>query len=126
LGLQIADGLNPSTGGWENFISNEFVADGKWHHIVVTVDRNNPQGGIFYIDCRQAQVGNNMTFNPTGRQGSLDNNSALYFGRQSFAATNFWSGAVDEFSIYNRMLSAAEVHALCHSYGLGKCKSPPF
>jgi hypothetical protein len=129
LALQLADGLG-SSGGWANYISKEVVTDGKWHHVVVTVDRNNPQGGIFYVDCRQAQVGNGTTFNPTGRQGSLSNSSALYFGRQSFTTTfsgpGFWSGAVDEFSIYNRVLSAAEIQALCHSSDLGKCNVAAF
>lgn len=126
LRLQMADGVGSAGGGWTNFTADQVVADGKWHHIVVTVARNNPQGGVFYIDCRQVTVGTSLTFNPTGRAGSLDNDSYLHFGHQSFAAADFWSGALDEVSIYNRALTATEVQSLCHSSGVGKCKSPPF
>lgn len=44
--IQLNDG-----DGYTNFSSSTYINDGKWHHLIFTVDRDNPTGGgVFYID----------------------------------------------------------------------------
>ena len=64
LGSQIGDGT-----GYNNCITTGFVADGNWHHVALTVDRNGASGWLHYLDgSALATIGN-----PTGYQGSLTN-----------------------------------------------------
>lgn len=86
LGFQLADG-----NGWTNYGSNAFVADGEWHDIAVTVDRDKTDGGQFYLDGMLAG-----TFNPTGRQGSLNNSIDLTIGRRSDSSNlGSFTGSLD-------------------------------
>ena len=106
LGMQLGDG-----GGtvqrckWDdgspqctNYITEKFIADGQWHHIMVTVDRNASMR--FYVDGVMVS-----SMSPTARQGSLDSASPvpLVIDAQSSPLD------VDEFLLYNRALGAGEV-----------------
>jgi hypothetical protein len=115
LSLQMAD-----PGGFSNFVSGPpgFVADGEWHLVAVTVDRNNPAGGVFYVDGQPV-----ATFNPTGRPGSLVNNRDLWIGRRHPISTTLqYEGDIDELELFCRVLSAAEVDALWQAGSAGKCR----
>ena len=57
LDLQLADG------GHSNYTSGVNIADGQWHFIAVTIDRDNPTGGRWYVDG--VEVG--TPFNPNTR-----------------------------------------------------------
>jgi hypothetical protein len=108
-----------------NWTSDQEIADGKWHHLVVTVDRDGPNGGRFYVDCNPVLVAGQPAFNPTGHNGSLGNPSPLYVARSAVPFEGgFWSGAIDELSLYSKVLSPAEVQALCHTAGVGRCQAP--
>jgi hypothetical protein len=107
VGVQLADGNGNTAlcGGASpsctNYIgSNTWVADGQWHLLTVTIDRNNPQGLNIYVDGRLRN-----TLNPTNRQGSLANNAPIVLGG-GFNVT------LDDFLLYNRALSAGEVASL--------------
>src|SRR5262249_48853155 len=75
LGLQLADTTFP------NATPGAVVpADGRWHHIAVTVERNQSAGIRFYLDGAQA----GSSGDPTLRPGTLTNTNALRIGAQLF------------------------------------------
>jgi len=126
LGFQLADAAGssstcstvPSTSACTNYIlSDSNLADSKWHHVAVTIDRDNSTGGIWYIDGAPQS-----TFNPAYRIGSLDNTSPLRIARHSFSESNFFRGVIDEVELFNRVLTASEVEAIYNAGEYGKCK----
>jgi hypothetical protein len=120
LGLQLADGAGP---GFSNYLSSAVtppLADGKWHHIAVTVRRTSAAGILWYHNgINIAPPGN-----PTTRQGSLVNASPLRIGTRTAAPplTGFFKGNLDELEIFNRVLTPAEVHGIFSAGPAGKCK----
>jgi hypothetical protein len=126
LGFQLADAsgtnnfcsctLSASCTNWGAGAPG-FVADGNWHLVAVTVQRNSVTGGKFFVDG--VQVG---TFDPTCRQGNLDNSSPLTVGRRSFSSTAFFNGCIDELEIFKRVLTPTEVAGLYAAGAAGKCK----
>jgi Concanavalin A-like lectin/glucanases superfamily len=118
LALQLAEGgsgfCDAITGkGCTNYDSGANIANGAWHFVAITVDRDQSDGIRFYVDCQQVGVAN-----PTLRQDSLDNTAPLLFAKHAFGGL-FFAGALDEVEIFKRALSPGEVTQLCQ----GKCKS---
>jgi formylglycine-generating enzyme required for sulfatase activity len=114
LGFQLFDGINPGT-----YISTKFVADGGWHHIAVTVDRDNPIGGKFYVDGASAG-----DFNPTYQYGMLSNTSPLRMGCSSSSLTDgLYHGILDEVELFSQILTPAEIQGIFLAGSNGKCKS---
>ena len=121
LALQLADGLG--SGGFSNYLSpflSPTLTDGQWHHVAVTVSRLSTTGIKWYHNGAAVTPFSN----PTGRQGSLVNNSPLRIGTRTAASplTGWFQGDIDELEIFNRVLSAAEVKALFNAGPFGKCK----
>lgn len=120
LHLQLADGTH------YNYGSNLIVpADGNWHFVAVTVDRNNIAGGTFYLS--QGTMGGftvqTSTFNPTNRQGSVSNSRPLRIGSLTLGSpTSLFKGSMDEVELFNRMLTPAEIQSLVEAGRYGKCK----
>ena len=100
LGLQIADG------SFTNF-EGPFVADGSWHHIAVTVDRDQSDGVRWFIDGLETGARQD----PTSHQGSLANPAPLTVGGRHHGGGHF-VGALDEVGIFRRALSAGELHQI--------------
>ncbi|HEX7879076.1 MAG TPA: LamG-like jellyroll fold domain-containing protein, partial [Candidatus Eisenbacteria bacterium] len=95
-----------------------FVADGNWHFIAVTVDRDDPAGIQFYVDG--AAVG--TPFNPVPRSGSLNNTLALLIAQRYPAlGGGFFNGSLDEIEIIRRELSSSEISDLYMADVAGKC-----
>ncbi len=105
VGLQLAGG-----GLFTNF-DGPFVADGEWHHVVVSVDRDRADGIRWFLDGRET----GLRLDPTPHWDSLDSPAPLYFGGRRFGGGNF-DGELDEVAIFHRALKAAEVERL---YQLG-------
>jgi hypothetical protein len=64
--------------------------------------------GTLYVNGTQVGQNTSMTLSPS----SLGNTTNNWIGRSQYAADPFLDGQIDEFRIYNRALSAAEVQAL--------------
>lgn len=111
LSFQLADG------GFSNYGSSALVADGQWHHIAVTVDRDDPVGLRFYTDGALV-----TSANPTRHSGSLDNTFPFRIGSRSSSVTGLFLGSLDEVSLYKRVLTAAEIQAIHQADIDGKCK----
>lgn len=96
-------------GAYTNFGTNTFLADGQKHHVAITVRRGSPTGLKVYVDKVLTDV-----FNPTGHPGSVSNKIPMTIGRRSDhpAWPGFFPGNLDEISLYDRALTAAEIQSL--------------
>jgi hypothetical protein len=81
------------------------VADGFWHHAALTVDAN---GGKLYLDGIQVGSGTwgGSAGPPTGTQ-------PLQIGKY-YNLPDYFSGTIDEVTLWNRALGIAEVNYLQH------------
>ena len=78
---------------------------GVWTHVAVTFSGSV---GTLYINGVSAGTNTGMTLTPS----SLGLTTQNYLGRSQFSADPYLNGTVDEFQIYGRILSAAEISAL--------------
>ncbi|TAK52835.1 MAG: hypothetical protein EPO24_15015, partial [Bacteroidetes bacterium] len=115
LGLQLADAVGAPT--FSNYLANSgSVADGQWHLVGVTVDRDDSIR--FFVDGARVAAAN-----PIDRTGSLDNQQVLRIGHKSFQeAGGEFVGQIDEVEIFNRELTPLEVYEIWDNGSFGKCK----
>ncbi|HEX7832124.1 MAG TPA: LamG-like jellyroll fold domain-containing protein [Thermoanaerobaculia bacterium] len=66
------------------------VNDGQWHHVAVTVDRDEANGGKLFVDGAIA-----LTFDPRDRPFSIDNDERLVIGRDRLGDDTY-TGELDE------------------------------
>ena len=127
LGLQLSDNdrsLTPVS--FSNYTNPAaFVADGEWHFVMVTVDRDDPNGGRWYVDGEE--IG--LALDPTLHPGSLENAAPLRIGRRSFDDESspsdpggHFAGLLDELQIFNRVLTPEEMRSIYQAGSLGQCK----
>jgi hypothetical protein len=109
--------LEMGDGEFTLFESRVFVADGRWHHVAVTVRRGSTTGARFYLDGRQLGKRGNATL----RSGSLDNAEPLLFATGEAAAGSFWKGILDEMTLSRRALAPDEITSLFRAGMLGRC-----
>jgi hypothetical protein len=108
LVFQLADGVGNQ---FTNYVADIPIADGNWHHVAVTVDRDQPDGGRWYLDGVEV-VG--QRFNPTARSGSLSNSKPLVIGRRSDnpGSPGFFNGQIGFVRLDKRVLSSQEIKAI--------------
>ncbi|MCL1123733.1 LamG-like jellyroll fold domain-containing protein [Shewanella surugensis] len=98
--------------------SGGFVADGNWHHVAVSIDRDNPQGMSFYLDGQLISIAD-----PTDRMASLANDNPLRIGSRSSYTTGLFKGAIGAINLYHRQLSNTEVSSLYQQGNPRRCYS---
>jgi len=77
--------------------------DQQWHHVVITRTDSGPKGTKLYVDGVLKDSGEGVDF---------ENGDTYFQIGHSFGGTHRWySGLIDEVSIYNRALSASEIRA---------------
>ncbi|MEI6074002.1 MAG: LamG-like jellyroll fold domain-containing protein [Verrucomicrobiota bacterium] len=90
------------------------IADGNWHHVVFTTDFRNNSGACYLDGVSQGA----LTIKTALATSSAPNlTSALNIGADAGGA-NQWKSGLDEFAIYTRCLSAAEVTQLYNASGI--------
>ncbi|MEM9213209.1 MAG: Calx-beta domain-containing protein [Cyanobacteria bacterium P01_F01_bin.150] len=105
LGFQMDDGVNNQR---VQYMGNDLIIDGDWHHVAITVKRDSQTGGTVYIDGVEVD-----TFDPTVVPGSLSTDRNLQLGRRSDnAAAGFYRGALDEVQLFKAPLSPDQVFDL--------------
>ena len=120
VGLQLAD-----RSGFYNYSnaapSSTSIADGQWHHIAVTVARNDIRGLRIYIDGMLELTADPMPYN-----GSLDNTGVFRIASQSYVVDPdyMFSGFIDELALFNRVITSADVRSIWSADRFGNCKSP--
>ncbi|HSU53428.1 MAG TPA: LamG-like jellyroll fold domain-containing protein, partial [Candidatus Dormibacteraeota bacterium] len=97
------------------------LRDAMFHHVAVTVSRNDTNGGKLYVDGQEM-----LTFNPTLQRGSLSNSASLSIGSVTTIFSNsIFRGLLDEMTMYGRALSSSEILSIRQTGAAGKCLPPP-
>jgi hypothetical protein len=95
-----------TTGAGEQQInSNMHLPLNTWSHLAVTLSANT---GTLYINGNLVGTNTNMTLHPS----NLGNTNQNWIGRSQFGADPFLNATVDDFNIYDRALSQADVATL--------------
>lgn len=88
--------------------SPALLSPNAWHHVAVTLAAGSPYTGTLYIDCVVAGTNARMTLHPSDL-GATDEN---YLGKSPFAQDAYLNATIDDFRVYRRALTAAEIVAL--------------
>jgi hypothetical protein len=99
------------------------IRDGLFHHIAFTLHRNSSDGGRLFVDGQMV-----LAFDTTyAGNFSISNSAALVIGDDTSSPLRTAAAAqrIDELSIYNRALSAAEILSISQAGTAGKCIPPP-
>ncbi|MBN1361101.1 MAG: discoidin domain-containing protein [Sedimentisphaerales bacterium] len=97
--------ITSSGSGGESRLNSSGILPGGWHHVAVTIDGATRQMQM-YVDGGLA--GEAAT---TVLPADLGNTTQNYLGRSQYADP-YLPGSIDDFRIYNRALSEAEVRYL--------------
>jgi alpha-L-arabinofuranosidase len=81
-----------------------------WTHLAVTLSGTT---GTLYVNGAAVDANTNMTLNPA----SLGTTTQNYIGKSQYPPDPYLDAVVDEFQVWNRALSAAEVRSLLTSAG---------
>jgi len=99
------------------------LVPGVWQHIALTYDKASGIA-VLYINGTTVSQANLGSFTPQTSFGNLLLGGRTTYGSVSNPNTLF-SGGMDEFGIYNRALSAAEIQAICTEENGGQPLPPP-
>jgi hypothetical protein len=91
------------------------IVSNTWQHVAMTYDKASG-ATVLYCNGTAVATANLGTFTP---QTSSD----LFMGQRPAGpfAGLYFRGQIDEVSVYNRALSAAEIQAIYHAGNAGKC-----
>jgi hypothetical protein len=107
-------------GNWHQFWSSPGVlVANQFQHVALTYDKTSGLGTL-YVDGSVVAQSNLGVFTP---QTSYD----FYLGARLGIIAGpelYYSGSLDEFSIYNRALAPNEIAAIYQAGGDGKCTTP--
>ena len=90
--------------GEQDLIGPQGIATGMWQHVVVTSSGGT---GTLYLNGA-VFIASPVTLTPA----SLGSTQSNWLGRSEYATDPYLNGKIDNFRIYSRALSAAEVGAL--------------
>lgn len=79
-----------------------------WHHLAVVLPAGATYTGTLYIDGVAVATNDAMTIHPSDIGPTTQN----WLGRSPFTSDPYFSGSLDDFRIYKRALSAAEIVSL--------------
>ena len=84
------------------------LSTGAWHHIAVVLGAGATYTGTLYIDKVAVGTNSAMTLRPSDL-GAGGNN---FIGKSQYSGDPYFDGFIDDFRIYKRALTAAEISAL--------------
>ena len=84
------------------------VPPNAWHHLAVVLREGSPYTGEIYVNGALAGSNAAMTLHLSDL-GATTNN---FIGRSQYASDPYFSGYVEDFRVYNRALTAAEIAAI--------------
>ena len=105
--LRFAITTSGNTG--EQQLNGPTIATGVWTNIVVTLAGSS---ATLYVNGKSVATNTSMTLHPSSL-GSTGNN---YLGKSQFSTDPAFLGSIDDFRIYGRALTAAEVNSLATTH----------
>jgi len=96
---------NSGNGSEQQLNRSSVLTTGAWIHIAITRNGNT---GTLYVNGASVATNTSMTLSPASLGATVHN----WIGRSQFSGDPYLNGAIDEFRIYNRALSAAEISTL--------------
>ena len=97
---------------------NYIFSTGGWHFIAVSVQNNSNESRVvsFYIDCQLHSTIQYMNY-PSSSSFNPNNNNKTFIGAVSQVPNYFYTfnGKIDEFRLYNHVLTIEELRNLYHS-----------
>ncbi|MFC1604394.1 LamG-like jellyroll fold domain-containing protein [Planctomycetota bacterium] len=78
-----------------------------WHHVAVTLDADNNIHSL-YLDGELVAENTTARYTPS----SLGETTQNWLGRSQYSADGYFDGSLDDFRIYNRILTAGQVEDL--------------
>jgi hypothetical protein len=99
------------------------ITNRVWQHVALTFDRTSGRA-ILYVNGVPVALGNpGASFFPMTQ-------TTVFMGYVAelippFSGNFTYVGAIDEFSVYNRALSATEIQSIVQADTAGKCPPPP-
>jgi len=115
-------GSKGTSGELNFFVEGPVISDGVFHHIAATWAGDvTSNGAKLYVDGTLVGTATALAAISTGSTSIHIGWHTIITGHHKFA------GLIDEASIYNRALSAAEIQSLYNAGSAGKCKecTPP-
>ncbi len=98
--------LNGNTSGAEQIVDGKSpLSTGTWTHVAAVLGST---GAVLYVDGVQVGANTAVTLRPK----DLGNTPNNYVGRSQYSTDPYLDGDIDEFRVYSRALSAAEIQAL--------------
>jgi len=94
-------------GAEQRITGSSALPTGQWIHLAVTLAGST---GTLYVNGQVAGTNSSMTLNPS----NLGNPGNVWIGRSQYSDP-FLNAAIDEFHVFNRALSAAEIQSLMDS-----------
>jgi hypothetical protein len=118
LGTEVNQGLFFEVSNGTEYVDSPFTGtgiwDGNWHHVVGTFG-----GGSIRLYVDGAEVNNGIPTNISISYG-LPNTNDLFIGSYDGEPRFDFNGLIDEVSVYNHALSAAEIQNLYAAGSAGK------
>ncbi len=95
-------------GGSEQIVETSQLAANQWVHVALTLGKGTAK---LYVNGALKSTSNSITIKPSDFQPTVN-----YIGKSQFADPLF-NGMIDEFRVYNRVLSDAEIGAVYNQTG---------
>jgi hypothetical protein len=100
--------LGSSTASEQIIQSAQAISLNAWHHLAITLQSGSPYKGTLYVDGVASGTNAAMTLHPADLGFAIQS----YMGKSQFPTDPYLTGNIDDFRVYRRALSAAEIAAL--------------
>jgi len=92
----------------QEIASNVTLSTAAWHHLAVVLPEGATYTGQLYVDGVSVATNTAMTLHAADLGATTSN----FIGKSEFSADPYFSGLIDDFRVYRRALTAAEIAAL--------------
>jgi hypothetical protein len=105
-------GIN-ADGGGEQLVDAPTTLPGGWHHVAITIDQTGANRSTYTMYLDGVRVGQNTggTLTPSRPVGTTAF-SRCWLGRPRWQNDDYYSGSIDDFRIFDRALSPAEIQSV--------------
>ncbi|UUU26461.1 family 43 glycosylhydrolase [Streptomyces sp. DSM 40750] len=115
--------ITAASWGAEKKLSGPRLTVGEWKHVTVTIDGGSGTA-VLYVDGVEVSRATDVVVKPSDLYDA-DKDYSGYIGRSMYSPDPYFGGEVDDFRIYNRALTAAEVLELSgNTTGIAKVTHP--